>query len=221
MKTDHELQLEVLDELAWDPSIHAAHIGVTTREGVVTLSGHVASYAEKLAAEKAARRVDGVRAVAEEVEVRVPSSARRDDADIARAALDALQWSVNVPDDQLRLVVENGWIKLDGEVDWRYQAEAAANSVRYLTGVRGVTNNVRVRPRVHAQDVRQAITAALKRSAEVEARQIAVETADGRVTLRGRVHSWKERDAAERAAWSAAGVVAVDDRLTVEGHSFV
>jgi osmotically-inducible protein OsmY len=221
MKTDHELQREVLDELAWDPSIHAAHVGVTAREGVVTLSGHVASYAEKLAAEKAARRVEGVRAVAEEVEVRVPSSAKRDDADIARAALDALKWSVNVPNDQLRLVVENGWIKLDGEVDWRYQAEAAAKTVRYLTGVRGVTNNVRVRRRVHTHDVREAITAALKRSAEVEARQIAVEAADGTVTLRGRVHSWKERDAAERAAWSAAGVMAVDDRLTVEGHSFV
>jgi osmotically-inducible protein OsmY len=221
MKTNHQLQLDVIAELTWEPSVEASDIGVVTKDGVVTLTGHVRTFAEKVAAEKATERVEGVHAVANEVEVRIPSSARRDDADIARAALDNLKWNVSVPDDRIKLVVQDGWVRLDGEVDWQYQRTAAENAVRPLNGVRGVSNTIRIRPHVQTKDVRDAITAALKRSAEVEAQQIRVEAKDGKVTLRGRVHSWAERNAVEHAAWAAPGVTTVEDHLSVEGHTYV
>jgi osmotically-inducible protein OsmY len=221
LKTNHQLQLDVIDELSWEPSVEASDIGVVTKDGVVTLTGHVRTYAEKVAAEKAAERVEGVHAVANEVEVRIPSGARRDDAEIARAALDSLKWNVSVPDDRIKLVVEDGWVRLDGEVDWQYQRTAAEDAVRPLNGVRGVSNTIRMGLRVHAKDVRDAIAAALRRSADVEAQQIRVEAKDGKVTLRGRVHSWAERNAAEHAAWAAPGVIAVEDHLSVEGHTYM
>jgi osmotically-inducible protein OsmY len=221
MKTNHQLQLDVIDELTWEPSVEASDIGVVTKDGVVTLTGHVRTYAEKVAAEKATERVEGVHAVANEVEVRIPSNARRDDADIARAALDNLKWNVAVPDERIKLVVQDGWVRLDGEVDWQYQRTAAEHAVRPLSGVRGVSNTIHISPRVQAKDVRDAIAAALKRSAEVEAQQIRVEAKDGKVTLRGRVHSWAERNAAEYAAWAAPGVITVEDHLSVEGHTYV
>lgn len=221
MKTNDQLQLDVLEELAWEPSVEASAIGVVTMDGVVTLAGHVKTYVEKIAAEKAAKRVDGVHAVANEIEVRLPGSARRDDADIARAAVDSLKWNVSVPDDRIKVVVEDGWIRLDGEVDWQYQRKLAENAIRFLSGVRGVSNNILIKPHAEKKIVRDAITEALRRSAEVEAQQIRVETMNGTVTLRGRVHSWKERGAVEHAAWAAPGVTAVEDYLSVEGHSYV
>jgi osmotically-inducible protein OsmY len=220
MKTNHELQLDVLDELSWEPSVEASDVGVITGDGIVTLTGHVLTYAEKVAAEKAAERVEGVHAVANTIEVHIPSSARLEDADIARNAVDTLRWNVSVPDDRIKLVVQNGWIQLDGEVDWQYQRAATEAAVCPLNGVRGVSNNIRISPRVHARDVRDAIAAALKRSAEVEAQQIQVEAKDGKVTLRGRVHSWAERNAAASAAWAAPGVITVEDHLSVEGHTY-
>jgi osmotically-inducible protein OsmY len=220
MRTNQQLQLDVIDELSWEPSVEASDIGVVTKDGVVTLTGHVRTYAEKVAAEKAAERVEGVHAVANEVEVRIPSSSRRDDADIARAALDTLKWNVSIPDDRIKLVVQDGWVRLDGEVDWQYQRAATEYAVRPLNGVRGVSNNIRISPRVHARDVRDAIAAALKRSAEVEAQQIRVEAKNGKVTLSGRVHSWAERNAAKSAAWAAPGVTTVEDHLSVEGHTY-
>jgi osmotically-inducible protein OsmY len=221
MKTNHELQLDVLEELSWDPSVEASAIGVAAKEGVITLNGHVPTYAEKTAAENAAKRVEGVHAVADELEVRLASSAVRDDADLAGAAINALKWNVAVPAERIKMVVQDGWVRLEGEVDWEYQRKAAANAVRFLMGVRGVSNGIRVKPRVQPGNVRAAITAALKRSAEVEAQQIRIEAANGRVTLRGDVHSWAERSAAARAAWSAPGVTSVEDHLSVKGHSYV
>jgi osmotically-inducible protein OsmY len=221
MKTNHELQLDVLDELAWEPSVEASAVGVTVHDGVVSLAGHVKSHAEKVAAEKAARRVHGVHAIVNEIDVRLPRTDERDDADIAAVAVQALRWTSSVPEDHVRLIVDEGWIRLEGEVEWHYQRQAAENAVRYLSGVRGVTNNIRLSERVHARDVKDAIAAALKRSAEVEAQQISVEVRNGTVVLRGKVHSWAERRAAERAAWAAPGVIAVDDHLIVEGHTYV
>ena len=150
MKTDSELQRDVLDELKWEPSVDAAHIGVSVKDGVVTLSGHVSSYAEKFAAERAAKRVLGVRAVANEIDVKLPSSSQRTDEDIAAAAVNALKSNVSVPADKIKVTVSKGWVKLEGEVEWQYQKDAAENAVRYLAGVMGVTNLITVKPRVLA-----------------------------------------------------------------------
>lgn len=216
MKTETQLQREVQDELRWEPSIHANEVGVTVHEGVVTLTGRIDSFAEKGAAERAAKRVTGVRGVANELEVVVPGQHRRDDTDIARAALDALEWSFNVPASQLRLTVSNGVLTLEGEVDWQYQREAAFNTVAHLKGVTGVINAIVVRPRITPEQIRQKIESALQRTASRDASQVQVETVGGKVILRGTVRTWAERDDAERAAWSAPGVSSVDSYLEIE-----
>lgn len=216
MKTGTALQRDVLDELRWEPSIDASDVGVTVDEGVVTLTGRVNSFAEKDAAQRAAQRVVGVRAVANDLEVVVPGTHRRDDTDIARAAVDALAWNHNVPADQVRLTVRDGWITLEGEVDWRYQREAAFNTVAHLTGVHGVTNNVVVRPRATPREIKAKIQGALQRTASRDAEKISVETIGGKVILRGTVRTWAERDDAERAAWSAPGVSSVDSYVEIQ-----
>lgn len=215
MKSDAQLQRDVLDELSWEPSVDAAHIGVSVKDGVVTLSGHVSSYAEKFGAELAARRVYGVKAVANELEVRLPGSSVRTDEDLAAAAVKALESNVFVPPNTIKPIVRDGWITLEGEVEWAYQKNAAESAVRYLTGVRGVTNLITIKPRVTPAEVKAKIEEALKRSAEMDARRIAVEVADGQVILGGTVRSWTERDEAERAAWAAPGVRRVEDHITV------
>lgn len=215
MKDDITLQRDVLDELRWEPSINPAEIGVAAKDGVVTLTGYVNSFGEKLAAEKAAKRVQGVKAVAEEIEVRVPSQMKRTDADIAQAALNALEWHVLVPHDRVKVKVEGGRVTLEGELDWGFQRDAAMEAVRHLTGVHGVTNLISVQPRVEAQEIRTRIAAAFKRSAELDADRIKVEAAGGKVTLSGNVHSWVERDEAVRVAWAAPGVSAVENHISV------
>jgi len=214
-KTDVQLQRDVIDELRWDPAVGPSEIGVAAKDGVVTLTGAVHSIARKFAAIHAAERVAGVKALAEDLVVELPSNFKRSDTEIAHAALAALKWHVEVPSERVRARVDDGWIVLDGELDWEFQRSAAANAVRSLTGVRGVTNNLTLKPHAFAPDVRDRIQNAIKRSAEVDSKRISVEAMDGRVILRGTVRSWAERQDAERAAWSAPGVTAVDDQIAI------
>lgn len=216
MKTNSQLQKDVIDELRWDFTTRDCEIGVAAKDGVVTLSGEVSSYSKKLAAELAAERVSGVRAVAEELKVTLLGSHERSDTEIAHAAVNALKWDIDVPDDKIQLKAENGWITLEGEVQSHFEREAAERAVRYLTGVRGITNRVMLKPMaVKPSEVTRKIKEALHRSAEIDGSKIQVEAFDGRVTLTGRVRSWAERVDAERAVWSAPGVMSLDDQLLV------
>lgn len=216
MKSNSELQRDVADELRWQSSVREAEIGVAAKDGVVTLTGTVDSFAQKLAAEKAAKAVMGVRAVAEELVVKLPFSSKRTDTEIAHAAVNALRWNTEVPADRLKVIVEGGWVTLSGEVDYQFQKSAADEIVRCLTGVTGMSNAITVK---HAQasavEVSDEIRKALKRSATVDADRITVTSKEGKVVLSGTVRSWAERVDAEDAAWSAPGVFVVDDRIAV------
>lgn len=214
--SDVSIQQDVMDELDFEPRVHAAHIGVAVDNGVVTLSGHVGSYAEKLAVEKAARRVRGVKAIAEEVKVRFPSDQKTNDDEIAQRAMNILLWSSVLPQGSVSIKVQDGWVGLSGQVAWQYQRSFAESQVRRLSGVIGVINSITIKPLLQPADVKRKIEDALKRHAEVEAQGIRVKVnAGGTVTLEGAVHDWQEREAVKNAAWSAPGVKHVEDRLLI------
>lgn len=213
--TDVELRQTVSDALEFEPSINAAHVGVAAKDGVVTLSGHVATYAEKLKAEEVAMGVRGVKAIAEEIEVRPAGTHATADDEIARRVLEVLRWNTTVPDDRVKVTVQNGWVTLTGSVEWNYQRESASRALQGLAGVRGVANTIRIAPKASPADLRNRIEQALKRQAELDALGIAVELTDGSVTLRGKVHSLSERRVAEQAVWAAPGVREVRDNLSV------
>jgi len=212
---DKALRQMVIDELEFEPSVDAAHIGVAVEQRVVTLTGHVGSYAEKIAAELAVRRVKGISGIAEEIEVRYPGSNPIADDEIAKRCLNVLAWDVFLPKDAVQVKVEGGWVELTGRVNWQFQREAAENSVRKLGGVVGVSNRIEVKAEVQDADIKTRIENALKRNALVEANDIRVVVVDDEVTLEGKVHAWDERAAAERAAWSAPGVNFVVNNLRI------
>jgi osmotically-inducible protein OsmY len=216
MKHDTEVYEGVLAELAWDPRVDQKEIGVVSTDGIVTLTGFVSTYAEKTAAERAAERVSGVRAVANDLAVRVPAALVRSDTEIAQAVVDALEWDVRGPARRLQSAVTNGWVTLTGDVEWRYERDAAAQTIVNLAGVRGVTNEIKVAARhVSADEVAQNIQDALERRADRTAHHVTVETVGTVVTLKGNVPSFGDRRAVNGAAWAAPGVTEVRDELAV------
>ena len=214
--SDSILKQDIIDELDFEPSIDAADIGVAVDGGIVTLTGHVPTYAQKVKVEDVVRNVKGVKAIAQEMEVRPFGTHKTADDEIAKRAVNTIAWHTSIPGGAVQISVQSGWIKLIGKVEWQYQKTAAEDAVRHLAGVIGVTNQIEIKPRPSTQDIKQRIENALKRNAELEAQEIKVNVlGNGAVRLEGRVHAWSERRAAERAAWSAAGVRTVEDRITI------
>lgn len=220
MKSDIQIQNDVIDQLKWEPSLNAAEIGVAVKNGIVTLSGIVDAWSKKIAAEDAAKKIAGVKAVAEDIQVGVSPSFRKTDAEIAEAVVLSLRWNTTIPDEKIKIRVEDGVVSLDGEVEWNYQCAAAESAIEKLTGVRRINNYIKIKPSIKPNNVKQKITSAFIRSATIDSGKIMVETDGGKITLNGTVRSFAEREDAEQAAWSAPGVTSVVNNLVMEKEAF-
>jgi osmotically-inducible protein OsmY len=216
MKTDYEIQQDVMEELKWEPFLKASEVGVAVKNGIVTLAGHVDSYSKKLAAENAAKKVVGVKAVAEEIEVGISPSYRKTDDEIAEAIVNALKWHTGIPEDKIKVKVEDGYVKLEGEVEWEYERTMAKSAIENLAGVRFLTNLITVRPKISSSDIQKKINAAFHRSATIDSSKIETEVDGSKVTLRGTVRSIAEKEDAENAAWFAPGVTNVINKIVIE-----
>jgi osmotically-inducible protein OsmY len=216
MKTDIEIQKDVMDELKWEPLLNASEIGVAVKNGIVTLSGTVDTYGKKIAAENAAKGVLGVKAVAEDIEVKLSFIKKKNDTEVAEAVLNAFRWHASVPDDKIKIKAENGWVTLEGEVDFVYQKDAAKNIVENLTGVEGVSDFITVKPVVTTNDIREQIASAFYRSATIDSKRIGIEIRGNKAILSGKVHSWTEKNDAEIAASKARGITSVENKLVVD-----
>ena len=224
MKTNEELQKDVIQEIKWDPQLRtvATEIGVSAKEGVITLSGIVDTYARKLAAEKAAQRVHGVKVVAVDIEVKPVKTGIKSDTEIAEAVSNALKWNSAVNEDRIEVKVDNGWVYLNGQVEWEYEKRTAESAIKNLLGVRGVTNNITIKSKViDATDIKNKISEAFHRNARLDSNAIRVEVVGSTVTLKGTVRSWTEKEEAERVAWSSPGVLTVDNRIEIFNEVFV
>lgn len=215
MKTDIEIQKDVMDELKWQPFLNSSQIGVAVKNGIVTLSGIVDSFSKKVGAEKAAKKVAGVRAIAEDIQIGTSPVYFRTDAEIAEAVLNALKWHSAVPEDKIKIKVEDGNVTLEGELEWDYQRVNAKAAIQYLSGVRSVINLITIRPKLSAFELEQKISAAFRRNATVDASKVDVSTSGSKVILTGKVRSLAESEDAEDVAWAAPGVYAVENRLTI------
>jgi osmotically-inducible protein OsmY len=215
MRSDREIEEDVRAELEWQPGLDATDVTVSVRNGIVTLAGFVHHYGDKVTAEVATKRIPGVVAVANEIEVRVPTVDERPDPEIARDAVAAIKARLPTSWERIKVIVKNGYVNLEGEVEWQYQRETAEAAVRWLQGVKGVTNFIEIKPRAAPEEIRSRIEEAFRRNAEIDARRIVVETSGSEVILKGQVRSWAEREEAERVAWAAPGVTKVDDRIVV------
>ncbi len=216
MKTDSEIKKDVLDELKWEPFLNASEIGVAVKDGVVTLSGMVDTYTKKQIAEKATRRVKGVKVVAEDIEVKLFSSNVKNDTEIARMITDSLKWHSAIQEEKVKVKVENAWVTIDGEVDWEFQRDAIRSTIENLTGVRGVSNLITIKPVITVNDIKQKISSAFHRNATLDAEKIEVEIRGNKAILSGKVRSWAEKNEAESAVWNAPGISAVINKLEVD-----
>ena len=220
MKTDSQIQEDVMDQLKWEPFLNASQIGVAVKNGIVTLSGQVDTYPKKLATENATKKIAGVKAIAEDIQIGVSPAYNKTDTEIAEAVVNALKWHTAVMEEKIKIKVENGNVRLEGEVEWEFQRKNAESAIENLTGVRSVMNLITVKPKVTASGINQKITAAFERSATIDAGKITPEVIGSRVTLRGKVRSFAEKEDAENAAWFAPGVTSVDSRIEIEAPEY-
>ena len=220
MKSDNEIQKDIMAQLKWEPFLNASQIGVAVKNGIVTLSGQVDTYSKKTLAERAAKKVWGVKAIAEDIQVGISPSYRKTDAEVAEAVVNGLKWHTMIPEEKIKVSVEDGIVKLEGEVEWEYQRTQARSAIENLTGVRSVTNLISVKPNITSSDIQQKINAAFQRSATIDSGKITAEVLGSRVTLRGKVRSFTEKEDAENAAWFAPGVTSVNSKLEIEAPEY-